>query len=1637
MSSTEPSGEDNMQTQEKKESPKNNSVPVPPPPPPPTAQRLTDSILSFIMKTEGTDFPNSHSLNRSQMNSILEGLKSENEYQTFNSLQDLCEMLSMSTEDSLASFRVDSFGPALVNLLQYDLNPEIMLYAARCLTYLMESLPSSCSSIVHYGAVPMFCSKLLSIEFIDLAEQSLQALEKLSVEHPASVLRAGGLEAVLSYLDFFSSGVKRAAVTTAANICRRVPSDCFQNVLPVIPILTDLLNDQDAKVVENSCICFVRLTESFCESEAKLNQIASPMMISHLTRMLSNPSSIPTSTTNLVLRLLTAIAHGSSSLTLSLLQEGIAPILKSLILLSESSQSMSRSPEFHSEILSLINELLPPLPKEVCPPLALKSKFQSRITPSSLRKKKPEEEEVKQPDAECRLEMIKKYPHLVANLNEVLFENLIKIFNSTAFSPIQHKCLSSITKLIYFSTPEALYDLLKSLAMSSFIATLLSSRDLIVVATAIKIAEILMQKLPNIFEYYFRREGVIYEIERLVTSVNKHKDSTTPTIFKKGETPTSPSTTTTTTTTTTSIPNPSLSQSLGIPSSNPQGIPSSPSISITNLSTSSPTSVPSSPQPSSSQFLSSPSPDSFVLSSSPSIPTSTDEIKVWIETQSRNFSDFYSRIRNNNETNELDILCTIKKDLVKFAKSQVHDEEEELKVLTKLRSLFEKEDGVSVFEIKQSKIVSGLLRYLLSDDFEGEREKRLRVFCEGFTMKTSSQAVVTFVHKLQETLNALEKFPVLLYDTTAHNSGLNFLTQPLKLKPLRLDNVEHMSDERELKDYSAPFIHVEPLATIHAIEEFLWQRVKPPIIPAPSIPTSSPKATGPSLSSSTSSSYSSSSSSLHKKESVLVPFPPTPPSLSKSLSASANALKSSKSDSPRQNEEGTTDPLEADNEFFDDLEEYEADETLASDNEAGRVHDVLLDEHRKSELGLDSSQSESLSSSSRPSPAPTPSPSLAKTSVPQPNLKLSIKIGDGEYHPLTDTHLTIFQYIQKIACEQLQNGSVETCQPPHKMWETIYTLTYQRAEVEDEALEEAVPVVKVHQVKSTPFENFVEEHFPKDSNNPLLGDSQNVLSLLKLLHAILSNTYLFIKDGSENSGTVGPAFINEKLTSKLLRQLQDPLSLCTNSLPDWCRLLTHNFSFLFPYDCRRFFFYSTSFGISRALQTLQQRNELGLGESGETLRINRLQRQKVRVHRDRVLESAIKVMHLFGKQKPVLEVEYFEEVGTGLGPTLEFYTLVCQELQQKDLNLWIDEERNQLQKNQQSPSTDVEMVDADIQQKENNYKKDKKNNNKEGKYVWAPQGLFPAPVQGDVHGQVRAIKRMNLLFRFMGVFVAKALLDNRLLDLPLSEPFLKTCLGHHLSYKDLPLISHSNKFIPQIVHFSQKKAMIYSQTSDKAEQRKTLEAVEFETFKGKLEDICLTFVLPGFPEYELKENGSNIEVTADNVDEYVELVVDAFLKKGVESQVANFQDGFNSVFPLENLQLFTPSEVDLLLSGLESNESWDLNTLMDNIKCDHGYSQGSRAVEYLLEIMAELDNEDRRHFLRFVTGSPRLPIGGFKNLNPKFTIVRKDQHSPDDFLPSVSSCFHFLKLPDYSSKQVMKEKLLYAIRSGQGSFHLT
>ena len=57
-----------------------------------------------------------------------------------------------------------------------------------------------------------------------------------------------------------------------------------------------------------------------------------------------------------------------------------------------------------------------------------------------------------------------------------------------------------------------------------------------------------------------------------------------------------------------------------------------------------------------------------------------------------------------------------------------------------------------------------------------------------------------------------------------------------------------------------------------------------------------------------------------------------------------------------------------------------------------------------------------------------------------------------------------------------------------------------------------------------------------------------------------------------------------------------------------------------------------------------------------------------------MFHTSYQVMELYAKQRTVLELEYFGEVGTGLGPTLEFFTLLSHDLQKRTLGIWRHED---------------------------------------------------------------------------------------------------------------------------------------------------------------------------------------------------------------------------------------------------------------------------------------------------------------------------------------------------------------------------
>ena len=79
-----------------------------------------------------------------------------------------------------------------------------------------------------------------------------------------------------------------------------------------------------------------------------------------------------------------------------------------------------------------------------------------------------------------------------------------------------------------------------------------------------------------------------------------------------------------------------------------------------------------------------------------------------------------------------------------------------------------------------------------------------------------------------------------------------------------------------------------------------------------------------------------------------------------------------------------------------------------------------------------------------------------------------------------------------------------------------------------------------------------------------------------------------------------------------------------------------------------------------------------------------------------------------------------------------------------------------------------------------------------------------------------------------------------------------------------------------------------------------------------------------------------------------------------------------------------------------------------------------------------MTDHDHSKFLMFVTSCPRTPLMGFASLTPNFTISKVDCTNPNEKLPTSATCFNILKLPEYSTEKVFREKLMYAIHANAG-----
>lgn len=178
--------------------------------------------------------------------------------------------------------------------------------------------------------------------------------------------------------------------------------------------------------------------------------------------------------------------------------------------------------------------------------------------------------------------------------------------------------------------------------------------------------------------------------------------------------------------------------------------------------------------------------------------------------------------------------------------------------------------------------------------------------------------------------------------------------------------------------------------------------------------------------------------------------------------------------------------------------------------------------------------------------------------------------------------------------------------------------------------------------------------------------------------------------------------------------------------------------------------------------------------------------------------------------------------------------------------------------------------------------------------------------------------------------------------------------------------------------------------------------------------------------HEIKPNGANIQVTEQNAKEYVKLFVQHTFYTGCKQQVDAFKRGFYKSASLESISsFFKPEELEQVVIG---SKLLDFDNMFKSCKYRGGFSKEHPFVKQFFEVLNEFDEGQQRLFLQFATGSDRSPVGGLGKL--VFYLERKEGDS--DLLPEAHTCFNHLVIPEYSSKDKLREKLLLAMENSEG-----
>jgi ubiquitin-protein ligase E3 C len=301
-------------------------------------------------------------------------------------------------------------------------------------------------------------------------------------------------------------------------------------------------------------------------------------------------------------------------------------------------------------------------------------------------------------------------------------------------------------------------------------------------------------------------------------------------------------------------------------------------------------------------------------------------------------------------------------------------------------------------------------------------------------------------------------------------------------------------------------------------------------------------------------------------------------------------------------------------------------------------------------------------------------------------------------------------------------------------------------------------------------------------------------------------------------------------------------------------------------------------------------------------------------------------------------------------------------------------------------------------------------------YTVGPDGQ-PRPVLGHTHLS---------FFSFLGKMLGKAVYESFLVEPEFSSVFLNALLDRRNQMDDL----HD---LDEAMH----RSLVAMKHAAARGEDASAWGLFFEVDRVRDGQVVSEELIPG---------GAQVPVTRDNVHKFIHLKANYKLNVETAEQSRAFLSGFRDMIPVDWMRMFGPRELQLLISG--DKRAIDVADMRRHVSYAGGYADSQPYIEAFWAVVSAMTPTEQGELLQFVTSCPRQPLRGFGQLNPRICIQKVPQHAqymPDAHtdgasapaplaprLPSAATCMNLLKLPQYDTVEMLREKLLYAIKSHSG-----